>query len=156
MQIEELKPPSKEVSLSFALDKLVDKQNEVIRYLNKQEKPKMNRVHCKGVGDNDGFYELEVSSDVEEVVKEIKVEYPEIHRVLKKLYKHAYQSGIAHGSNQGDGYDFSTAYKEIEDTLTQFKEQQYERGVRACEQLATRINNKEKELEAIKNLIKQK
>lgn len=49
--------------------------------------------------------------------KEVKVKYPEIRQVLQKLYKSAYNSGNSHNIDKGDGYDFSSAYVEIENII---------------------------------------
>ena len=47
-----------------------------------------------------------------EKTNKVKVKYPEIRKVLQKLYKYSYISG--RDNNQEDGYDFSSAYEEIE------------------------------------------
>lgn len=42
----------------------------------------------------------------------VKVEFPEVRKILQKLYKSAYNSGYSEDGD--DNYDFSSAYNEIE------------------------------------------
>lgn len=51
-------------------------------------------------------------------ITEVEVKFPEIREILKKLYSSAYESGRT--EMEGDGYDHSTAYEEIEQKLQQF------------------------------------
>lgn len=47
----------------------------------------------------------------------VVVKYPEIREVLKKLYKDGFRAGRFEGQEGSDGYDFSSAYVEIEKIL---------------------------------------
>lgn len=55
-------------------------------------------------------------SKAKEKGNKVKVKYPEIRKILQKLYRIAYRSGKGIGE-KGDSYDYSTAYEEIEPIL---------------------------------------
>lgn len=52
-----------------------------------------------------------------EQIHEVQHNHPEIVSVLKRLYRSAYNSGF--NTEQGDGYDWSTAYYELKPILAQ-------------------------------------
>lgn len=45
----------------------------------------------------------------------LKIKYPKVRNILKVLYSRAYLSGKNPSSS--DGYDYSSAYKEIEEVI---------------------------------------
>jgi len=53
-----------------------------------------------------------------EKIHKVKVKYPKIREISKKLYSNAYESGRNPEDND-DSYDYSSAYKEIEKLFRQ-------------------------------------
>ena len=61
--------------------------------------------------------EIEKTKQKEETERKVKVEYPEIREILRKLYSCAYNSGKDTREEKPEGYDWSTAYKEIAEII---------------------------------------
>ena len=103
------------------------KKQEIIKILlpsvyKHNEIEKHRNSHCAYLADR--ILALDQPQNKREQEHKVKVKYPKIREVLQRLYSTAYTSGKEYGSYKtGDGYDFSSAYQEIEKILDQPQEE---------------------------------
>jgi len=101
---------------------------------------------------------MENQGTCEEKSINLNKEYPKINRILKQLYASGYRSGDARHRDipNGDGYDHSSAYTEIEREIKNILSLRILRdGLSECEQKIKLAKYKEiiKKLSEVINLI---